>query len=104
LVSSFEGLGKNDLQYLGIYLAMQFIDVAIFVACYQAMPQLIGNEGVNIVPTLSSLIIFLTNVMLTLYAGIKAAFTMTENSKTISFTLGAATGQLTNAIGALAKR
>ncbi|MBI2005323.1 MAG: hypothetical protein HYS80_01000 [Candidatus Aenigmarchaeota archaeon] len=86
---------------IGIYLFMQFIDVVIFVASNQAMIDLTGSQGISIVPALAFLIIFIVNVLLIFYAGVKAMFTITENSKVLGFAIGAMTGQITRAIGSI---
>ncbi len=93
--------GRMILNLLGFALFMQFMDVVIFVASNQAMLQLAGNAGQNLVPALAFIVIFILNVLLMFYASIKAIFTATENSKFLATAIGAMTGQITTAITTL---
>lgn len=90
--------GKMLFNLIGIALFMQFLDVVIFVASNQAMTQLAGNVGANIVPVLAFTLIFLLNILLMFYAAAKSVFTATENSQVLSFAIGAMTGQISSLI------
>jgi hypothetical protein len=93
--------GKMIFNLIGFALFMQFLDVVILVASNQAMLQLAGNAGQNLVPALAFIIIFLINILLMFYAGLKSVFTATENSKVLGFAIGAMTGQIAGAITSL---
>ena len=84
-----------------IVLAMQFVDVIIFVTANQVMINLAGQEGATLVPALSFFLIGLMDIALFFYAITKSVFSATENSKTISFVAGAITGQIGTLVNAL---
>lgn len=86
--------GRVIFNLIGIALFMQFLDVVIFVASNQAMQQLAGNVGANIVPVLAFTFIFILNILLMVYAVLKSVFTATENSKILGFAIGTMTGQI----------
>ena len=93
--------GQMIFNLIGIVLAMQFIDVIIFVTANQVMFNLAGQEGATLVPALSFFLIGLMNIALFFYAITKSVFSATENSKTISFLAGAITGQIGSLINAV---
>jgi hypothetical protein len=93
--------GRMIFNLIGIALFMQFIDVVILVASNQAMIQLVGNAGQNMVPALAFTIIFVLNILLMFYAVLKSIFTATENSKVLAFAVGSMAGQITGAIASL---
>ncbi|MFH0970156.1 MAG: hypothetical protein V1776_01715 [Candidatus Diapherotrites archaeon] len=100
-VPPLQSWGRMILNLIGFALFMQFLDVVIFVASNQTMQQLTGNAGQSFVPALAFIIIFLLNLLLMFYAGLKSVFTATENSKVLGFAIGAMTGQIAGAIASL---
>lgn len=93
--------GKMIFNLIGIALFTQFIDVVIFVASNQAMIQFAGNAGASSVPALAFILIFIMNILLMVYAVLKAVFSATENSKVLGYGIGLAAGQISTAIAGL---
>jgi hypothetical protein len=89
-----ENWGKLIFNFLGIILAMQFIDVIILVATNQVMIQLAGNVGMGIAPALGFFLIAIANGLIMIYAIINSAFSMANNAPVLGFLVGALTGQV----------
>jgi hypothetical protein len=98
LTPKFENWGKIIFNFLGVMLAMQFVDVIVLIATSQVMLQLAGNTGIGFALPLGFLIIAITNTVMIVYAIIKSAFAITNASPMIGMAIGTLSGQ----IGALA--
>jgi hypothetical protein len=89
-----ENWGKMIFSFIGIILAMQFIDVIILVATNQVMIQLAGSAGMGVVPALGFLLIAVANALIMVYAVISSAFSMANSAPVLGFLVGALTGQV----------
>lgn len=100
-VPPLQNWGKMIFNLIGIALFTQFIDVILFVASNQVMQTLAGNIGASLVPALAFVLIFIVNVLLMIYAVLKSAFSVADNSRVISFAFGAITGQISSVLNSL---
>jgi len=86
---------------LGVALSMQFIDTVILIATNQLAVDLAGQPGEAIVPALSFLLIGIINVLMIVFATLKAVFGAIENSNVLGMAVGALTGQIGSLVNAL---
>jgi len=93
--------GSIIFNLLGVALSMQFIDTVILIATNQLAVDLAGQPGEALVPALSFLLIGIINVLMIVFATLKAVFSITENSNVLGFAVGALTGQIGSLVNAL---
>lgn len=86
--------GKIIFNLIGIFLFMQFIDVLIFIASNQIIQDLSGQQFAPLVPALAFFLIGTINLLLIIYALIRAALQITENTPTIAFAIAAMGGYI----------
>jgi hypothetical protein len=100
LIPSFRSWGKIIFNFIGIVLAMQFIDVLLLAATAQVMVALAGTMGLEFVPALGFILISIVNSIAISYAIVKSAMSVMDNSPMLSMAVGTLTGQ----IGSLASK
>ena len=100
-IPPLQNWGRMTFNLIGIALFTQFIDVILFVASNHIMLNLAGNSGASFVPALAFMLIFIVNVLLMIYAVLKSAFSIADNSRVISIAFGALTGQITSVLSSL---
>ena len=83
--------GKLCLNFIWIFLAMQFIDVIILSATYQATESFAGETIAQLIPPLAFMVIGILNLLLMIYAVLKSALTSVEESQILAFAVGALT-------------
>jgi hypothetical protein len=94
LIPSFKNWGKIIFNFFGIVLAMQFIDVILLVATGQIAVALTGEIGVEFIPVLGFTLIAITNTIILIYAIIKSAMSIMDNSPMLGMAIGALSGQV----------
>ena len=94
LIPSFKNWGKIIFNFLGIILAMQFIDVILLVATAQIANSLIGQVGVEFVPVLGFFLLGITNTIIIIYAIIKSATSIMDNFPMLKMAINTLTGQV----------
>ncbi len=88
--------GQMIFNLIGIFLFMQFADVLVFIASNQIAIQLEGQEFSSIVPALAFLLVGIVNILLIIYAVLKSAFSIAENSTIIAYAFGSISGRIGN--------
>jgi len=99
LTPKFETWGKMIFNFLGVMLALQFIDVIIIISTQQVLIQLAGNAGTPLILPLGFVVIALTNTLAIIYALVKSALTITTNAPALNLALSTLTGNIVGAIG-----
>ena len=102
LIPSFKNWGKIIFNFIGIVLAMQFIDVILLVATGQIALALVGEIGVEFVPALGFILMGITNTVILVYAVVKSAMGVMDNAPMLGMAIGALSGQvgmITSALG-----
>jgi len=103
LIPSFKTWGKIIFNFLGIVLAMQFIDVILLVATGQIAFALAGEVGVEFIPALGFVLMAITNTIILVYAIVKSAMSIMDNSPMLGMAVGALTGQIGSLVTAVGK-
>lgn len=93
--------GKIIFNLIGMALFMQFIDVIVFVASNQLMTDLAGQTGQAFVPALSFALVAVINILMVVYAVLKSAFSIADNSPILGMALGAISGEISMAVKAM---
>ena len=99
LTPKFESWGKIIFNFLGMMLAIQFIDMIVLIGTQQAIIQLAGNTGAGFVLPLGFLVIGIVNIAMMIYAIIKSALSIATNAPVISMAVNALGGNVIGAIG-----
>ena len=99
LTPKFESWGKIIFNFLGMMLAIQFIDMVVLIGTQQAIIQLAGNTGAGFVLPLGFLVIGIVNIAMMIYAIIKSALSIATNAPVISMAVNALGGNVIGAIG-----
>ncbi|HLC79818.1 MAG TPA: hypothetical protein VJG83_05370 [archaeon] len=97
---NLQNWGKIIFNLIGMALFMQFIDVIIFIASNQIMQNLAGQAGQAFVPALSFTLIAIVNILMVVYAILKSAFSIADQSPILGYALGAITGQISTIVKA----
>jgi len=103
LIPSLKSWGKIIFNFIGIVLAMQFIDVILLVATGQIALSLVGEFGVEFVPALGFILMGITNSIILVYAIVKSAMSIMDNSPVLGMAVGALTGQIGSLVTAVGK-
>ena len=82
---------------------MQFIDVILLVATGQIALSLAGEFGVEFVPALGFILMGITNSIILVYAIVKSAMSIMDNSPVLGMAVGALTGQIGSLVTAVGK-
>jgi len=99
LTPKFGNWGKIIFNFLGVMLAIQFIDIIVLIGTQQAILQLAGNNGLEFVLPLGFLIIAITNMAMIIYAIIKSAFSITDNAPILKMAISTISGNLAGLAG-----
>lgn len=94
LIPSFKNWGKIIFNFIGIVLAMQFIDIILLVATGQIAVALVGQIGVEFVPALGFILMAITNTVILVYAVVKSAMSVMDNAPMLGMAIGALSGQV----------
>ncbi len=100
-IPPLQNWGRMIFNLIGIALFTQFIDVLLFVVSNQVMLNIAGNAGASLVPALAFVLIFIVNILLMIYALVKSAFSVMDNSRVLHFAFGAITGQISSLVSTL---
>ena len=103
LTPNLENWGRMIFNFLGIILAIQFIDIVILIATQQAMNQLAGTIGSAFVIPLGFIAIAIINMIMIFYAIIKSAFSITQQAPILNLALSTITGNIGSAVGSVQK-
>ena len=103
LIPSAKSWGKIIFNFIGIVLAMQFVDVIILVATSQVAVSLGGTMGMEFVPALGFILIAVTNSIILVYAIVKSAMSIMDNSPMLGMAVGALSGQIGTLVTAVGK-
>jgi hypothetical protein len=94
LIPSFKSWGKIIFNFIGIVLAMQFIDIILLVATGQIAVALMGQIGVEFIPALGFILLAITNTAILIYAIVKSAMSVMDNAPMLGMAIGALSGQV----------
>jgi hypothetical protein len=94
LMPSCRSWGKIIFNFIGIVLAIQFIDVILLVATGQIIVALTGTQGLEFVPALGFILISITNGFAISYAIVKSATSVMDNAPMLGMAVSALTGQV----------
>jgi hypothetical protein len=103
LIPNAKSWGKIIFNFIGIVLAMQFVDVIILVATSQVAVSLGGTAGIEFVPALGFVLIAITNTIILVYAIVKSAMSVMDNSPMLGMAVGALSGQIGTLVTAVGK-
>jgi hypothetical protein len=103
LTPKFESWGKIIFNFLGVMLAIQFVDIIVLIGVEQALIQLTGNIGLGLVLPLGFVIIAITNVAMMVYAIIKSAFSITSNAPILATAVNTLAGNISGVISSVKK-
>jgi hypothetical protein len=101
LTPKLQNWGKIIFNFLGIMLAIQFIDIVVLIGSQQAVTQLAGNTGAIFVLPLGFLVIAIVNIVMMVYAILKSAFSIANNAPIINMAVNALSGNLLGAVGGI---
>jgi hypothetical protein len=99
LTPKFENWGRIIFNFLGVMLAIQFVDLIVLIATSQAITQLAGNAGAEFVLPLGFLIIAITNAAMMVYAIIKSALSIANNAPVLTMAVNTFMGNVAGAMG-----
>ncbi|MFA6269549.1 MAG: hypothetical protein WC652_07050, partial [archaeon] len=99
LTPKFESWGKIIFNFLGVMLAIQFVDVIVLIGTQQAIIQLTGNVGLEFVLPLGFLIIAITNVTMIVCSILQSAMSIANNAPALSLAVNALAGNVVGAVG-----
>jgi hypothetical protein len=99
LTPKLQNWGKIIFNFLGVMLAIQFVDMLVLISTNQVMLQLAGNAGAGFVLPLGFLIISVVNIAMIIYAIIKSALSIANNAPIINLAVSTLTGNLLGAVG-----
>ncbi len=91
---NLQNWGKIIFNLIGIALFMQFIDVIIFLASNQIITAFTGEPGQAFIPALAFALVAIINILMTVYAVLKSAFSIADNAPILSYAFGALSGQI----------
>ena len=98
LTPKFENWGKVIFNFLGVTLAIQFVDVIVLIGTQQAILQLAGNSGQDFILPLGFVIIAITNTTMMAYAIIKSATSIANNAPVLAMAVNALAGNVAGAV------
>ncbi len=99
LTPKFENWGKVIFNFIGIMLAIQFVDVIVLIATQQALTQLVGNAGAGFILPLGFLIVAIINSAMMMYSILKSALAIANNAPIINMAVSAISGNIVGAVG-----
>lgn len=96
LTPKLESWGKLIFNFIGVILAMQFIDVIILVATNQVGLQLAGQISAGIVPALGFFLVAIANSLILVYAVSSSVSSIVNNTPGLGFVVGLLTRQVSS--------
>ena len=102
LTPKLEEYGKLIFSFLGMILAMQFVDVIILVASNLIGVQMTGQAGAAFIPALGFLVVAMANIFMMAHAVMKSANKIADSSPVIGMAMNTVTTTIKTAAVAAA--
>jgi hypothetical protein len=102
LTPKLEEYGKLIFSFLGMILAMQFVDVIILIASNQIGLQMAGQAGAAFIPALGFLVVAIANIFMMTHAIMKSANKIADSSPVFAMAMNTVTTTIKTAAVAAA--